>query len=98
MVAGQTPAEAIAQTVPPFPNLFANLYASGEISGKLDETLRRLYAHYQEEGSHKLQMFAQWMPRLIYVLVAADGRLQHHRVLDGSHGPHGDLSHIINGN
>jgi type II secretory pathway component PulF len=51
--------------------LFANLYNSGEVSGKLDETLRRLYAHYQEEGSHKLQMFAQWMPRLIYGLVAA---------------------------
>jgi type IV pilus assembly protein PilC len=69
VVAGRTPAEAL-RNQSQFPVLFANLYASGEVSGKLDETLRRLYAHYQEEGSHKLQMFAQWMPRLIYGLVA----------------------------
>ena len=70
VVAGQTPAEELRkQTV--FPVMFANFYASGEVSGKLDETLRRLYAHYQEEGSHKLQSFAQWLPRLIYGIVAA---------------------------
>ena len=70
IVAGRTPAEAIREHAA-FPTLFANLYASGEVSGKLDETLRRLYAYYQEEGTHKLQSFAQWMPRLIYGLVAA---------------------------
>jgi type IV pilus assembly protein PilC len=69
VVAGRTPAEEV-RSCSAFPDLFANLYASGEVSGRLDETLRRLYAHYQEEGSHKLQMFAQWMPRLIYGLVA----------------------------
>jgi type IV pilus assembly protein PilC len=69
VVAGRTPAEALREHSV-FPVLFTNLYTSGEVSGKLDETLRRLYAHYQEEGSHKLQMFAQWMPRLIYMLVA----------------------------
>ena len=46
------------------------LDASGEVSGKLDETLKRLYAFYQEEGSRKLHAFAQWMPRLIYGIVA----------------------------
>jgi len=69
VVAGQTPAEEVRKC-PAFPELFANLYNSGEVSGKLDETLRRLYTHYQEEGSHKLRAFAQWMPRLIYGLVA----------------------------
>jgi type II secretory pathway component PulF len=69
VVAGRTPAEALREHSV-FPVLFTNLYTSGEVSGKLDETLKRLYAHYQEEGSHKLQMFAQWMPRLIYMLVA----------------------------
>ena len=69
VVAGMTPAEAMRKHAV-FPNLFANLYTSGEVSGKLDETLRRLYSHFQEEGSHKLQLFAQWMPRLIYLLVA----------------------------
>jgi type II secretory pathway component PulF len=69
VVAGRTPAEALREHSV-FPVLFTNLYTSGEVSGKLDETLKRLYAHYQEEGTHKLQMFAQWMPRLIYLLVA----------------------------
>jgi type II secretory pathway component PulF len=69
VVAGGTPAEAI-RSHSIFPDMFSNLYASGEVSGKLDETLRRLYSHYQEEGTHKLQMFAQWLPRLIYFLVA----------------------------
>ena len=69
VVAGETPAEAIRKHSV-FPVMFANLYASGEVSGKLDETLKRLYTHYQEEGTHKLQSFAQWLPRLIYGLVA----------------------------
>jgi type IV pilus assembly protein PilC len=69
VAAGKTPAEAMRKRSV-FPDLFTNLYASGEVSGKLDETLKRLYAHYQEEGTHKLQMFAQWLPRLIYMLVA----------------------------
>jgi type IV pilus assembly protein PilC len=70
VVAGQTPAEAIRE-YSVFPDMFTNVYASGEVSGKLDETLKRLYSHYQEEGTHKLQAFTQWMPRLIYALVAA---------------------------
>lgn len=55
--AGQTPAEVLA-TLPVFPELFANLYSSGEVSGKLDETLGRLAAHYHEEGTRKMRAFA----------------------------------------
>jgi type II secretory pathway component PulF len=69
VVAGRTPAEVVRECGE-FPEMFANLYASGEVSGKLDETLKRLYAHYQEEGARKLHAFAQWMPRLIYFIVA----------------------------
>jgi len=65
VLAGQTPAEMV-RTSGAFPDLFASLYNSGEISGQLDETLRRLYKHYQEEGSRKLHAVAQWTPRLIY--------------------------------
>jgi type II secretory pathway component PulF len=54
---------------PLFPETFDNLYASGEISGKLDETLRRLYTYYQEEGTQKLQAVATWTPRLIYFVI-----------------------------
>jgi type II secretory pathway component PulF len=66
--AGKMPSEAISASGN-FPELFANQYATGEISGKLDETLRRLHAYYQEEGSRKLQAVAQWTPRAIYMAV-----------------------------
>lgn len=66
--AGQTPAE-ILQTCRQFPDLFVNLYSSGEISGKLDEALRHLHNIYQEEGTRKLHMLAQWIPRLIYICI-----------------------------
>jgi type II secretory pathway component PulF len=68
LTAGRTPAELVRAN-PIFPETFANLYASGEVSGKLDETLRRLYTYYQEEGTLKLQTFATWVPRLIYFLI-----------------------------
>ena len=67
--AGTTPAEVVSRCHL-FPATFANTYHSGEISGKLDETLRRLHRYYHEEGSRKLQAFAEWTPRLIYAIVA----------------------------
>ena len=44
--------------------------STGEVSGTLDETLRRLHRYYQEEGSRKLHAVAQWTPRAIYFFVA----------------------------
>jgi len=67
--AGQTPAEAINDSGK-FPDLFANQYASGEISGKLDEVLRRLHNYYQDEGTRKLRAVAQWTPRIAYLIIA----------------------------
>ena len=52
-----------------FPRLFANQYATGEISGQLDDTLRRLHGYYEEEGSRKLHAVAQWTPRAVYLFV-----------------------------
>lgn len=66
--AGRTPAEVVRDS-PRFPELFANQYATGEISGTLDDTLRRLRAYYEEEGSRKLHAVAQWTPRAIYFFV-----------------------------
>jgi type II secretory pathway component PulF len=65
---GQTPAEAVRASHA-FPELFSNLYSTGEISGRLDDTLRRLYLHYQEEAQRQFRIFAEWMPRLIYLVV-----------------------------
>lgn len=66
--AGVTPAEAVTASGF-FPSLFASQYAAGEISGKLDETLIRLRAYYQEEGSRKLHVFSQWVPRAVYLAI-----------------------------
>jgi type II secretory pathway component PulF len=64
--AGQTPAEVLSAS-PPFPEVFVNQYASGEISGKLEETLRRLHEYYQEDGTRKLHAVTAWTPRIIYL-------------------------------
>lgn len=53
-----------------FPVMFTNLYATGELSGTLEATLRRLHLHYQEEGARRLETFAKLLPRLFYILVA----------------------------
>jgi type II secretory pathway component PulF len=65
---GKTPSEQVS-VCEEFPELFANLYHSGEISGKLDETLRRLHSLYQEEGSRKLKLVAKWFPILAYLAI-----------------------------
>ena len=66
--AGQTPAEAVSASSR-FPEMFANQYNTGEVSGTLDDTLRRLQNYYHEEGSRKLHAVAQWTPRLIYFFI-----------------------------
>jgi len=66
---GVTPSELVNGTRL-FPELFSSQYASGEISGKLDECLKRLHHYYQEEGIRKMHAFSQWTPRLVYAIVA----------------------------
>lgn len=65
---GETPAEAV-RTSSLFPQLFASEYYAAEISGKLDDTLRRMHVYYQESGSRKLKRIAQWGPMLIYLSI-----------------------------
>lgn len=69
LAAGVTPAGALDDT-PQFPVLFANLYHTGEITGTLDDTLRRLHALYLDEGTRKLKALAEWTPKIVYLLVA----------------------------
>jgi type II secretory pathway component PulF len=70
LAAGQTPAELLQQSTA-FPETFANLYHSGEVSGTLDDSLRRLHAYYSEEGASKLLAAARIGPGILYGLVAA---------------------------
>jgi type IV pilus assembly protein PilC len=62
---GMTPAELVNRTRY-FPEMFANLYTTGEHSGKLDETLARLQVFYQEEGFRTLRVFTRIMNGTIY--------------------------------
>lgn len=65
---GQTPAEAVRESHA-FPELFSNLYNTGEISGQLDDTLRRLYRHYEDEARRQFRIVAEWAPRVIYLVI-----------------------------
>ena len=67
--AGQTPAELLTASRK-FPQMFASQYHTGEVSGKLDETLKLLHRFYQEEGSRKLHALVQWTPRAVYICIA----------------------------
>jgi type II secretory pathway component PulF len=93
---GATPAELIKQS-PQFPEMFASLYTTGEISGQLDETLGRLHRHYQEEGSRKMRLIAEWSPKLIYYIVML--LIAWHIVSFYYHlyGPGSDLDNALNG-
>ncbi len=66
VLSGQTPAEAVRASRS-FPELFTNFYSSGEMSGKLDESLGQLHRYFLEEGTRKLHLVALWTPRIIYL-------------------------------
>jgi len=69
LAAGITPADALASTSE-FPDLFTSMYRTGEYSGKLDDTLRRLHALYLDEGQRKFKALAEWLPKIAYLFVA----------------------------
>ena len=69
LLAGETPAELVRDDSL-FPDLFGSLYHTGEISGQLDDTLKRIHAMYFEEGARKLRALAKWVPKFIYLAVA----------------------------
>jgi type II secretory pathway component PulF len=96
VTAGQMPSEAV-RNCGLFPETFSNLYASGEISGKLDESLRNLHRLYGDDGARKLQNFARISTRSIYLLVVLIIAYQIIQFYLGLYGPHSDLSHVLKG-
>jgi len=68
--AGETPGEMVSRSAA-FPELFSNLYNTGEISGQLDDSLRRLHRYYEEESARLLRAFIRWFSLLVYLLIAA---------------------------
>jgi general secretion pathway protein F len=69
MEAGVPPSETLHHSNV-FPELFRSLYATGEMSGQLDTTLRRLRNHYDEQATLKLRNIANWTPKLAFLCVA----------------------------
>jgi type II secretory pathway component PulF len=69
LTSGITPAELVRED-PYFPEMFANLYHTGEISGQIDDTLKRLQIYYREEGFRVLKMFMRILSATIYGLIA----------------------------
>jgi type II secretory pathway component PulF len=66
---GSTPAELVNRT-PYFPEMFRNLYHTGEISGKLDDSMNRLQVYFLDEGFRTLRLFTRVMNGVIYGIVA----------------------------
>jgi len=63
-----TPADLLSQSKE-FPQMFSNLYHGGEVTGTLDDALKRLNTFYYEEGRNKLKFLARWVPMIIYFLI-----------------------------
>jgi type II secretory pathway component PulF len=65
---GVTPAEALRNT-PEFPDVFVKLYETAEITGSLDDAMRRTRTYFQEEGARRMEALATWVPRIIYLML-----------------------------
>ena len=68
LLTGESPADLLRSTRA-FPEMFSNLYSTGEISGKIDDTLKRLRRYYQDDSARKMQALAQWVPRFLYLII-----------------------------
>lgn len=63
---GSTPADLVNASRY-FPATFANLYQTGEATGKLDETLQRLHVYYQEDSAYKIKMVVRAVCMAVYL-------------------------------
>lgn len=70
MAGGETPGEAIAQSSI-FPNRFRSVYRSGEVSGRIDQSLGYLRQEYTDQATRLYKSFAQWAIRLVFLVVFA---------------------------
>ncbi len=70
VMSGALPSEVVNQASNQFPEFFANIYHSGEVSGKLDESLKRISAYYLDEGTGKLHLLGIWLPKIFFMGLA----------------------------
>lgn len=64
----RTPGEILA-SANVFPTMFTSLYRTGEISGQLDDTLKRLHEYSRVEGHRQMQMFTRGLTIGIILLI-----------------------------
>jgi type II secretory pathway component PulF len=69
LLQGETPGEVISQQRI-YPDLFTSTYRTGEVSGQLDDALRRLYRHYMEEATTSMERLAIFVPKIAYLAIA----------------------------
>jgi len=65
---GLTPAQLLAESKR-FPELFTNMYSTGEISGTIDDSLARLQRLHQERGTSQFRVIADWLPKIVYFII-----------------------------
>ena len=70
MAGGETPGEAIT-TTGVFPPKFLSVYRSGELSGRVDQSLQYLHKDFADESARLYKRLAEWTPRLVFLIVAA---------------------------
>ena len=68
VVAGRPPSEVLP-SFHIFPETFTHLYATGEVSGTLEDSLRRLHILFRDEGTAKLRAFSMCLPKIVYFLI-----------------------------
>ncbi len=64
----KTPGELLAYKNV-FPAMFTSLYRTGEISGQLDDTLKRLHSYSSTEGHRQLDLFTRMLTTLIILII-----------------------------
>ena len=94
--AGRTPAEVIRECSR-FPDMFSNLYTTGEVSGKLDESLHSIRRYYNEEGTRKLETLAALLPKLVYFGVVLAIAYNIIKFYSNLYGPGSPLDQAIKG-
>jgi type II secretory pathway component PulF len=69
----KTPGEILADASA-FPPMFTSLYRTGEISGQLEDTLKRLHEYSSVEGHRQMQMFTRGLTiGIIFCIMVAIG-------------------------
>ena len=64
-----TPAGDLVQRSPRFPAHFSSVFATAEISGRIDDALPRLHQHYEDEGLRLTKIAAGTLTGLVYLLI-----------------------------